>query len=109
MKKILNDPYQYVDEMLDGLTAAHPEFYERAGDGMVIKRPDAPIGGKVGVISGGGSGHLPVFTGYVGPGLPRRVCHRRRLRVTFARSDNRRYWRGERWRRSPARVRQLWR
>ncbi len=70
MKKILNDPKTYVDEMLDGLCAAHPDIYARTGDrGRVIKRADGPIAGKVGIVSGGGSGHLPVFTGYVGRGL----------------------------------------
>jgi phosphoenolpyruvate---glycerone phosphotransferase subunit DhaK len=70
MKKILNSPHTYVDEMLEGLCRAHPQFYARTGPaGRVIKRPDAPRAGKVGVISGGGSGHLPIFTGYVGPGL----------------------------------------
>jgi len=70
MKKILNDPYSYVDEMLAGLCAAHPHFYQRTGEtGRVIKRPEAPIQGKVGIVTGGGSGHLPVFTGYVGRGL----------------------------------------
>ncbi len=70
MKKILNNPADYVDEMLDGLCRAHPEYYARAGSGgRVIKRAGKPRPGKVGVASGGGSGHLPVFTGYVGPGL----------------------------------------
>jgi phosphoenolpyruvate---glycerone phosphotransferase subunit DhaK len=70
MKKIVNDPHAYVAEMLEGLVLAHPEYYQRAGsDGRVIKRPGAPIAGKVGVVSGGGSGHLPIFTGYVGTGL----------------------------------------
>ena len=70
MKKILNDPFKYVDEMLAGLCAAHPEHYAQAGEGgRVIKRPDAPVQGKVGIVSGGGSGHLPIFTGYVGRGL----------------------------------------
>lgn len=70
MKKILNDPANYVDEMLEGLVAAHPEYYRQAGeDGRVIARADGPIEGKVGIVSGGGSGHLPVFTGYVGKGL----------------------------------------
>jgi len=70
MKKILNDPAKYVDEMLEGLVAAHPEYYRQAGeDGRVIARTDGPIKGKVGIVSGGGSGHLPVFTGYVGKGL----------------------------------------
>jgi len=70
MKKILNNPADYVDEMLAGLTAAHPEFYRLHGDsGRVVARATAGRKGKVGIVSGGGSGHLPVFTGYVGPGL----------------------------------------
>jgi dihydroxyacetone kinase-like protein len=69
-KKILNSPDSYVDEMLVGLTKAHPAYYRRLGpQGRVIARPDAPVGGKVGIVTGGGSGHLPVFTGYVGMGL----------------------------------------
>jgi len=70
MKKILNDPHAYVDETLHGLCLAFPEYYERAGEGgRVIKRPGPPRPGKVAIVSGGGSGHLPVFTGYVGRGL----------------------------------------
>ena len=70
MKKILNDPFRYVDEMLAGLCAAHPDHYRQRGPhGRVIARVDGPVPGKVGLVSGGGSGHLPVFTGYVGKGL----------------------------------------
>lgn len=69
MKKILNDPEAYVEQMLEGLVLAHPRYYERTGDGRVIRRPGGIRAGKVGVVSGGGSGHLPVFTGYVGAGL----------------------------------------
>jgi dihydroxyacetone kinase-like protein len=70
MKKILNRPTDYVNEMLDGLCAAHPQYYRRTGaEGRVVVRRDAPIRGKVGIVTGGGSGHLPVFTGYLGPGL----------------------------------------
>lgn len=70
MKKILNDPGAYVDEMLEGLSLAHPDSFKRLGpEGRVIARADGPIQGKVGIVSGGGSGHLPVFTGYVGKGL----------------------------------------
>jgi len=70
MKKILNDPMNYVQEMLEGLCAAHPQYYQRTGEeGRVIVRPGAPVKGKVGIVTGGGSGHLPVFTGYVGKGL----------------------------------------
>jgi dihydroxyacetone kinase-like protein len=70
MKKLLNDPQLYVEQMLEGLVLAHPQYYERAGDdGRVIKRPGTPREHKVGIVSGGGSGHLPIFTGYVGKGL----------------------------------------
>ncbi len=70
MKKILNQPSDYVSEMLEGLAAAHPGYYKRIGaEGRVVVRPDAPVAGKVGIVTGGGSGHLPVFTGYLGPGL----------------------------------------
>src|ERR1700760_2289234 len=70
MKKLLNDPSLYVEQMLEGLVLAHPQYYERTGDdGRIIKRPGAAKPGKVGIVSGGGSGHLPIFTGYVGTGL----------------------------------------
>lgn len=70
MKKILNSPMDYVAETLEGLCAAHPAYYRRTGaEGRVLVRPDAPVKGKVGIVTGGGSGHLPVFTGYLGPGL----------------------------------------
>jgi phosphoenolpyruvate---glycerone phosphotransferase subunit DhaK len=70
MKKILNNPLDYANETLEGLCAAHPKYYRRTGaEGRVIVRPDAPVQGKVGIVTGGGSGHLPVFTGYLGPGL----------------------------------------
>ena len=70
MKKILNRPADYVDEMLDGLVAAHPEHYRLYGDShRVIARATPGRAGKVGIVSGGGSGHLPIFTGYVGAGL----------------------------------------
>lgn len=70
MKKILNEPFAYVDEMLEGFCAAHPEYYRQTGpEGRVIVRPNAPVEGKVGIVSGGGSGHLPIFIGYVGKGL----------------------------------------
>ena len=70
MKKILNRPADYVDEMLDGLVAAHPGHYRLHGDShRVIARARPGRAGKVGIVSGGGSGHLPIFTGYVGDGL----------------------------------------
>ena len=64
MKKILNDPFKYVDEMLDGLCSAHPEIYRQTGEGgKVIVRAEGMPDGKVGIVSGGGSGHLPVLKG----------------------------------------------
>ena len=68
MKKILNDPAAYVDEMLEGMVAAHPEIYAQP-EPRVIARAGGATEGKVGIVTGGGSGHLPVFTGYVGKGL----------------------------------------
>ena len=70
MKKILNDPENYVDEMLEGLVAAHPDYYRLVGDDRrAVARATPGADGKVGLVTGGGSGHLPVFTGYVGTGL----------------------------------------
>lgn len=69
MKKILNDPNAYVDEMLDGLCMAHPELQRRGDGGRVVCRAGGAVSGKVGIVTGGGSGHLPVFLGYVGEGL----------------------------------------
>ena len=68
MKKILNDPVDYVDEMLAGLCLAHPEYYAQPAP-RVIARAGGAMPGKVGIVTGGGSGHLPIFTGYVGKGL----------------------------------------
>jgi dihydroxyacetone kinase-like protein len=64
----MNDPRDYVDEMLDGLVLAHPSLMRHGAGGRVVRRNSGATG-KVGVVSGGGSGHLPLFTGYVGPGL----------------------------------------
>jgi dihydroxyacetone kinase DhaK subunit len=70
MKKILNDPKHFVSEMLDGLLKAHPDQLTYAGNDVhCIVRADAPVMGKVALATGGGSGHLPVFLGYVGKGM----------------------------------------
>lgn len=70
MKKILNDPFAYADETVKGLCRAYPQFYRLVeGTSRVVARAGGPVAGKVGIVTGGGSGHLPVFTGYVGPGL----------------------------------------
>ena len=67
MKKLINDPFDFVEEMLDGFLSAHDDLVKRVGR-RAIARIDAPIAGKVGVVIGGGSGHLPIYTAYVGPG-----------------------------------------
>lgn len=70
MKKLLNDPKNFVPEMLDGLLKAHADQLSfAAGDVHCIVRADAPVQGKVALATGGGSGHLPVFLGYVGKGM----------------------------------------
>ncbi|HEX2625907.1 MAG TPA: dihydroxyacetone kinase subunit DhaK [Candidatus Limnocylindrales bacterium] len=68
MQKILNDPEPFVDEMLEGILAAHPGQLRRPSPRAVV-RADAPVPGKVAIATGGGSGHLPVFMGYVGDGV----------------------------------------
>lgn len=70
MKKILNKPASYVDDALSGMVAAHPETYKLCGQRQrVVAQSHAAETGKVGIVSGGGFGHLPLFAGYVGPGL----------------------------------------
>ena len=64
MKKLINDPTTVVSDALAGIAAAHPELridHER----KVIYRADSPVTGKVGLISGGGSGHEPLHGGFV--------------------------------------------
>jgi dihydroxyacetone kinase-like protein len=69
MKKLMNNPADFVDEMLAGLVAAHPSLVLDGESRRVIRRQTSMRKGKVGIASGGGSGHLPLFTGYVGKGL----------------------------------------
>lgn len=66
MKKLMNSADRFVDEMLDGLVAAHPSLVR---EDRVIRTAQGAKSGRVGIVSGGGSGHLPLFTGYVGRGL----------------------------------------
>jgi dihydroxyacetone kinase len=68
MQKIINEPRAFVDEMLEGVLLAHPGSLRTAGR-RVLVRGDAPRPGKVAIVTGGGSGHLPLFMGYVGMGL----------------------------------------
>ncbi|ELZ98876.1 dihydroxyacetone kinase subunit DhaK [Haloferax mucosum ATCC BAA-1512] len=68
MKKLINEPSAVVDEMLDGMVAAHPELRRLDGTSVLV-RDDAPVDGKVAVVSGGGSGHEPTHAGYLGEGM----------------------------------------
>jgi dihydroxyacetone kinase-like protein len=69
MKKLINDSDDVVDEMLEGMVAAYPDRLRRLPDTQVVVRDDAPLDGKVGVVSGGGSGHEPTHAGYIGDGM----------------------------------------
>ncbi len=70
MKKLINDPLKVVDETISGILKAYPYHLRMAKENSrALVRADAPIKGKVAICTGGGSGHLPVFLGYVGPGL----------------------------------------
>lgn len=68
MQRILNNPDNIVDEMLEGFLKAHSDIVETTENSRVVKAKNIPEG-KVGVITGGGSGHKPAFIGYVGKNL----------------------------------------
>ena len=70
MKKIINDPKNVVDEMVDGLVRAYPQYLTKLPDTEAMVRSDQDsMQGKVGIVSGGGSGHEPAHAGFVGPGM----------------------------------------
>lgn len=70
MRKIINDPQSFVDEVMEGIFAAHSDEVRPAtADSRTLMRMDSPAPGRVGIVTGGGSGHLPFFLGYVGRGL----------------------------------------
>ncbi|MEV8253225.1 dihydroxyacetone kinase family protein [Rhodoglobus sp. NPDC076762] len=70
MRKIINHPEAFVDEVMEGIFAAHDGVVRPATtDNRTLVRADAPLAGRVGIVTGGGSGHLPFFLGYVGQGL----------------------------------------
>ena len=68
MKKLINDPSTVLADALKGVQAAHPEL-RVDHEHRVIYRADAPVSGKVGLVSGGGSGHEPLHGGFVGVGF----------------------------------------
>jgi phosphoenolpyruvate---glycerone phosphotransferase subunit DhaK len=74
MKKFINAPEDVVKESLAGLAAAHPDLVSVDFDDQIVVRKDAPVAGKVGLISGGGSGHEPLHGGFVGRGMLDAAC-----------------------------------
>lgn len=73
MKKLINDPSEVVAEALRGMAAAHPELRIDHVN-RIVYRADAPVRGKVGLVSGGGSGHEPLHSGFVGQGMLDAAC-----------------------------------
>ena len=69
MKKIINTPENFIGEMLEGIYAAHPDSVKKVGDDLHCLVTTHKKEGKVGLATGGGSGHLPLFLGYVGKGM----------------------------------------
>ena len=70
MKKIINDPHDVVPEMVDGMTRSYPQYIEKIeGTEAVVRADKASMKDKVGIISGGGSGHEPTHAGFVGDGM----------------------------------------
>ncbi len=74
MKKLINKPEDVVPEALAGVAAAHPDLVKVHYNPNFIVRADAPVQGKVGLLSGGGSGHEPMHGGFVGHGMLDAAC-----------------------------------
>ncbi|UQU63754.1 dihydroxyacetone kinase subunit DhaK [Couchioplanes caeruleus] len=73
MNKLINDPSTVVSDALRGIAAVHPDLHVDH-ENRVVRRADAPVRGKVGLVSGGGSGHEPLHAGFVGPGMLDAAC-----------------------------------
>ena len=74
MKKLINRPEDAVKEELRGIAAAHADRVTVCMDPAYIARADAPVKGKVAIVSGGGSGHEPMHGGFVGMGMLDAAC-----------------------------------
>src|SRR3954469_14047247 len=74
MKKLINSPDAVVQDALRGVEAAHGDRLRVSYDPAYVVRADAPVEGKVGIVSGGGSGHEPMHGGFVGPGMLDAAC-----------------------------------
>ena len=66
MQRIIDDPTLVVEDMLRGFLRAHPDLVAATDDPRVLRYAGAPVAGKVGIVTGGGSGHKPAFVGYLG-------------------------------------------
>ena len=69
MKKLINDPNQVARETIEGLALAYPQYLRQVEGIQAVARRDAPVAGHVAVLTGGGSGHEPMFAGFVGRGM----------------------------------------
>ena len=74
MKKVINAPERVVEDMLRGMEQAHSGLIRVLPESNVVVRADAPVSGKVALVSGGGSGHEPTHGGFVGPGMLDAAC-----------------------------------
>ena len=74
MKKLINNPEDVVKEELQGVALAHPDLVKVHFDPNFVYRADAPVKGKVAILSGGGSGHEPMHGGFVGHGMLDAAC-----------------------------------
>jgi phosphoenolpyruvate---glycerone phosphotransferase subunit DhaK len=74
MKKLINAPGDVVRESLAGMALAHADLLRVSLDPAYVVRADAPVAGKVAIVSGGGSGHEPMHAGYVGKGMLDAAC-----------------------------------
>lgn len=74
MKKLINAIPDVVKEQLEGMAAAHPDLLKVHFEPNFVYRADAPVAGKVALVSGGGSGHEPMHGGFVGMGMLAAAC-----------------------------------
>ena len=74
MKKLINAVDDVVKEQLEGMVIAHPDLLKVNFEPKYVYRADAPIAGKVAIVSGGGSGHEPMHGGFVGMGMLDGAC-----------------------------------
>ena len=69
MQRIINNPNNVVDDMINGFMKVHKDIVEKTENSRVLKYKKAPVKNKVGIVTGGGSGHKPAFIGYIGENM----------------------------------------